>query len=332
MNGATVLETFVSLFVQVSLLIGFTAWITSRDRFRANADVCWSALHVAMLTLTVAAFVFPHVRWITWADLQPSQDHPILDSLASISGQICGWGWFSGMALFLAVFASGIIEATRLVRRATIDPTVGKIEQHDALSVSLQNEIETRVSLEDVSPFCWQFHRPVIVVPDILRRFPPAEQVAILRHECAHLRLQHPLHLFLQRLTEAIYWFHPLVWWSSHHAAACREFRCDEDAVRSRDEVAHYLRSMLRLIESKVKPPTTMPAGVGFIGDTSLLSERAHRLGNLTEYSPRSARNAADGVAPLQRHLAPDKSGCFATRDMVTMANVVCAGAERGGH
>jgi hypothetical protein len=42
-----------------------------------------------------------------------------------------------------------------------------------------------------------------------------------------------------------------------------------------------------------------LPAGVSFVGDTSLLSERAHRLGNLTEYSPRSRGNAPIGVGTV---------------------------------
>ena len=155
------------------------------------------------------------------------------------------------------------------------------------------------VSADNVSPFCWQFHRPVIVLPEVVRNFPPAEQAAILRHERAHIRLQHPLHLFLQRIVEAILWFHPFVWWASRQAAAAREFRCDRDAVRTRHEVADYLRSLLRLIESRVKPPGRLPTGIGFVGDGSLLSRRASVLGEYVEppMAPTRVRRAAIAIA-----------------------------------
>ena len=74
MNSATMLEIFVSLSVQVTVLIGFTAWVTSRHAYRATADACWSMLHMSVLLLIAAAFMFPHMRWMTWADLQPSTD------------------------------------------------------------------------------------------------------------------------------------------------------------------------------------------------------------------------------------------------------------------
>jgi beta-lactamase regulating signal transducer with metallopeptidase domain len=292
------LEIFVSLSVQITLVIGLTAWLTSRGPYRASADACWSMLHVGILLLTATAFMFPHVRWITWADFEPSSGHPALDSFTTTAGRICSWAWFSGTALFLGVCVAGIYRATILVRRAAIDPSVGQADQQELTDAVERSEIETRVSQDHVSPFCWQLHRPVIVVPQILRSFPRHEQAAILRHELAHLRLQHPLHLFLQRMTEALYWYHPLVWWSSRRAAAAREFRCDRDAVRSRREVAHYLRSLLRLIELKVHPPGRLPAGIGFMGDASLLTQRANKLGELTEYSstPRATLRGAAAI------------------------------------
>ncbi len=147
--------------------------------------------------------------------------------------------------------------------------------------------IEILVSPDDVSPFCWQIHSPVIVLPEIVRDFPVAEQEAIVKHELAHLRLQHPLHLFLQRLVEAVYWFHPLVWWASRQAADAREFRCDRESVGSRLDVAEYLRSLLRLMESQLNPPERLPAGIGFMGDASLLSRRARALAECPNPSPR---------------------------------------------
>jgi beta-lactamase regulating signal transducer with metallopeptidase domain len=99
-------------------------------------------------------------------------------------------------------------------------------------------------------------------------------------------------------MSEALFWFHPLVWWASRRAAACREFRCDQDSVRSRSEVIHYLRGLLRMIELKLQPAERLPAGLGFMGDASLLTERVHRLQDRAEFSA-GPQGAARGVAAI---------------------------------
>ncbi|HEX3601041.1 MAG TPA: M56 family metallopeptidase [Lacipirellulaceae bacterium] len=286
MSTLSLLETLVSLSVQVGILIWLTSWATRNRRLGSDPDVYWSAMHVCILVLTAAAFYLPHVRLITWADFQPTESHPFADEAVAATGRLGGWIWVAGSSFILAACVGGIVRATMLVRRAAIDPSIGQIGDDEIDGITTPTRIETRVSTDNISPFCWQFHRPVIVVPEIVRTFPSSEQAAILRHELAHLRLQHPLHLFLQRMVEAIYWFHPMVWWSSKQAAAAREIRCDRAAVRSRHEVVDYLRSLLRLIESKVRPLSRLPAGVGFMGDASLLSQRANILGEYVEHAP----------------------------------------------
>ncbi|MFO0790768.1 MAG: M56 family metallopeptidase [Pirellulales bacterium] len=287
MNYLSIFEVLASLFVQVSVLIGLTAWITRHPRLRSDADACWSVAHVCILLLTAAAFFLPHVRWITWVGLTSSERPISADGVMMLVGGAVSWVWLAGVIAVSLLCCGGMLRATSLVRRASVDHRIAQIRQ-EGLDIS-QAElpqtgfVETRVSPDDVSPFCWQFHRPVIVLPERVRHFPRAEQVAILRHEQAHLCRQHPLHLFLQRMVEAIYWFHPAVWWASKQAAAAREFRCDRDSVRSRGEVVDYLRSLLRLIESKLHQPARLPAGIGFMGSASLLKQRAQLLGDYVE-------------------------------------------------
>jgi bla regulator protein blaR1 len=253
-------------------------------------------MHVCILLLTAAAFLLPHVRLVTVAEVRPSEDHPVLDMLAASAGHLCGWIWLTGTAILVGICALGMYRATMLVRRATIDSRFGRLTSNEPTG-TVADSIETRVLSDDVSPFCWQLHRPVIVVPNLVRGFPAAEQAAILRHERAHIEAQHPLHLFLQRMVEAVHWYHPLIWWASRQAAAAREFRCDRDSVRSKTEVAHYLRSLLRLIERKVHPPGQLPAGIGFVGNASLLSQRAQKLGEFREASAHSANVRRAGAA-----------------------------------
>jgi bla regulator protein BlaR1 len=292
------LEVFASLSVQITLLIALTAWIVKRAAFRASADTCWSMMHVCVLLLTAGAFLLPHVRLMTVAEVQPSGGRPMFGMLATSIGRICAWAWPMGTAAFMGICGLGVYRATMLVRRATVDARFGRLMPNEPASTGPEG-IETRVLSDDVSPFCWQLHRPVIVVPELVCDFPAAEQAAILRHERAHIEAQHPLHLFLQRMVEALYWYHPLVWWASREAAAAREFRCDRDSVSSKTEVADYLRSLLRLIERKVHPPGRLPARIEFVGNASLLSQRAQKLGDFHKNStyPTCVRRTVFAVA-----------------------------------
>jgi beta-lactamase regulating signal transducer with metallopeptidase domain len=277
-TSLSVLETLISLSVQVTVLICVAAGVARSRRDQQDADCCWATLHASILVLTAAAFLLPHLRLITWADLDPASTRTAISSTLALAGRICGWMWLTGVAAIIAVCFGGILRANSYIRAAAVDDRLKQRLLDLVPALAAHESIEIRVSPDCVSPFCWQLHRPIICLPEILQDFPSAEQAAIVRHELAHLRLQHPLQLFLQRLVEAIFWFHPLVWWASHQAAAAREFRCDRDAVRSRSEVADYLRSLLRLIESQVSAVSRLPAGLGFLGDSSLLRRRASSL------------------------------------------------------
>lgn len=279
MTSLGILETSLSLFVQVTLLIGIAALITRRRESARNADGCWAMLHVAILLVTLAAFFLPHLRLTVWADLHPTESYPPGVSTLQIVGSVIGWAWGVGALVIVVAGIAGIVKATNIVRRTKDDKQL-YAQMMDAVPElgSASRPIEIRLTDGATGAFCWQIHRPVIVLPSVAADFPVAEKAAIVRHELAHLRRQHPLHLFVQRLVEAIYWFHPLVWWASHQAAAAREIRCDRDAVATRQEVAAYLRSLLRLIELRLAEPTLLPAGIGFLGSSSLLGRRANLL------------------------------------------------------
>jgi bla regulator protein blaR1 len=278
-NPATFLETIGSLTVQITLMIGVVAWITRRREAAAAADWTWTALHGCILLVTGAALLLPHLRPTTWAALCVTSESASTQNAIDLGGQLLFWLWAIGVSVMLMAIAAGMWRASALVQDSLQDARLTRLLIESAAKLRMPpSPIEVRVSEICVSPFCWQLHRPAIVVPDLLLDFPLDEQRAVLTHELVHLSAQHPLCLFLQRVVEAIFWFHPLVWWASRQAAAAREFRCDAQAVASRQEVAVYLQSLLRLIEARVATPTALPAGLGFLGDASLMNRRASLL------------------------------------------------------
>jgi len=129
------------------------------------------------------------------------------------------------------------------------------------------------------TPFCWQLHHPVIVLPEFLSACPADELRAVIRHELAHLKARHPLRLFLQRLVEIGFWFHPLVWQTSRDAAMQRELSADSLANRTQADAASFLRSLVRLSECVRRREPVLSIGLNLIsGGASIIQKRVDQL------------------------------------------------------
>ncbi len=95
--------------------------------------------------------------------------------------------------------------------------------------------------------------RPVILLPITLTTgLTPQQLEAILTHELAHLRrLDHVL-LMLQRLLEAVLFFHPAVWYVSRCVSMERENCCDDAVVAAGAPRVAYAELLLKLAEDKM--------------------------------------------------------------------------------
>ena len=150
-------------------------------------------------------------------------------------------------------------------------------------------------------PFCWQFHRPYIVLPEFLLGLTPSQLRFIVRHELAHLRTGHPLQLFLQRVVEVLFWFHPLVWWAARQVSRCREFACDDAAIDQPAQVADYLRTLLIVVEhSAVESEQGVPT-LAFGRGQGMVASRARRLAEIARFgwTPHPSRRVLASAAMM---------------------------------
>jgi len=143
--------------------------------------------------------------------------------------------------------------------------------------------VDYRISPENFGPFCYQFHRPIIGLPDSLFQGQGNTLQHVVQHELTHLRTNHPLQLFLQRIVQTLLWFHPLVWISSRRAGLVREFVCDDVSTRQSGSTPAYLRALVAVIEERAAPPSSTLA----IGRSGVeLTTRARRLANQLDAGP----------------------------------------------
>ncbi len=115
---------------------------------------------------------------------------------------------------------------------------------------------------------CWNpewsgCSRPVLLLPaGIVERLTPPQLEAVLAHELCHVRRRDNLTAAIHMIVEALFWFHPLVWWIGARLVEERERACDEDVLRLGTEPQVYAEGILRVCAFCVESPLSCVAGV----------------------------------------------------------------------
>ncbi len=104
---------------------------------------------------------------------------------------------------------------------------------------------------------------PVLIWPRTIGAWLADRQLdAILAHELCHVRRRDNLAVALHMVVEALFWFHPLVWWLEQRLVDERERACDEEVIRLGSEPHVYAESLLRTCEFYVESPLVCVTGV----------------------------------------------------------------------
>jgi len=105
--------------------------------------------------------------------------------------------------------------------------------------------------------------RPRLVLPDgIVERLPPAQLRALIAHERCHVVHRDNLVAALHMVVEAIFWFHPAVWWLGWRLIDERERACDEAVLQSGNRPEDYAEGILEVCRQSVGLRLACVAGV----------------------------------------------------------------------
>jgi cobalt-zinc-cadmium efflux system membrane fusion protein len=92
--------------------------------------------------------------------------------------------------------------------------------------------------------------RPMILLPaTVLTGLEPDQLAAVLMHELAHIRRYDHVLIVVQRLIEALLFFHPAVWYLSRCVHQERECCCDDVLLAHGADRLDYAASLLRVAE-----------------------------------------------------------------------------------
>jgi bla regulator protein blaR1 len=105
-------------------------------------------------------------------------------------------------------------------------------------------------SQDSVEPGIFGIVRPALVWPaGISQHLADAHLEAIIAHEVWHVRRRDNLAAATHMVVEAIFWFHPLVWWLGARLVEERERACDEEVLRLGNPPQVYAESILKTCE-----------------------------------------------------------------------------------
>src|SRR5579872_1572706 len=129
--------------------------------------------------------------------------------------------------------------------------------------LALQADVPVLSSPALLEPGIFGIFRPVLLLPEgIMGRLAPEHLKAILAHELCHVRRRDNLTAALHMVVEAIFWFHPLVWWLGVRLIEERERACDEEVLRVGNAPQVYAESILQTCQYYLESPLVCMSGV----------------------------------------------------------------------
>ena len=114
-----------------------------------------------------------------------------------------------------------------------------------------------------MEPGVFGANRPVMLLPEgIASRLTKSQLSAIVEHEMCHVRRRDNLTFALHMVVEALFWFHPLVWWIGARLVEERERACDEAVLDRGNQAEIYAESILNVCKHCIESPLPCAAGV----------------------------------------------------------------------
>lgn len=142
--------------------------------------------------------------------------------------------WIAGVVCFLAVVVFRALRIQRDLRRHRTEPDMEL--ECEFVQLAQMSGLKSRPRLCLIvgisQPFVWGLTRGCIYLPmDFSTQGTAAQRRLVLAHELAHVVRWDALVNAVQILVQAMFWFHPLVWWLNRELRHEREKCCDEMAV-----------------------------------------------------------------------------------------------------
>jgi beta-lactamase regulating signal transducer with metallopeptidase domain len=163
-------------------------------------------------------------------------------------------GWMFGFGAIALLR----LRAWRLVRAAVRASALVEIP-----TVAIRTKVQVRLCPGLMEPGVVGLLRPILLLPSgILTRLTPSQLEAVLAHELHHVKRRDNVTSAIHMIAEAVFWFHPLIWWIGARLIQERERACDEEVLRLGNEPQVYAEGILSVCKFYNESPLVCVAGV----------------------------------------------------------------------
>jgi uncharacterized protein (TIGR03435 family) len=173
--------------------------------------------------------------------------------------------WLSGFIAMMSFWCVQWWRISRLVRsaRPLIEGREVDLLRKAERVARLPRSVPLWPSTNSMEPGVFGIIRPVLLWPEgIARHMDDAHLESVLAHEVCHVQRRDNLTSAIHMLVEAIFWFHPVVWWMERQLVKERERACDEAVLQLGNEAEVYAESILNICKFFTESPTTCISGV----------------------------------------------------------------------
>ena len=230
------LSASLKFFVPFSLLIGI------------GSQLEWTPAAQKLATQVVGPAISFTVEQISEPFAQAVTPTP------SMAGHI---DWFP---VILAIWVCGFLAIVLIRSRAWLRIRDAILASHPA---TIPAAVEIRVSQGLVEPGVVGLFHPILLLPEgIVERLTRSQLEAVLAHELCHIHRRDNLCASLHMIVEAVFWFHPLVWWIGAQLVEERERACDEEVLRLGNQASVYADAILHVCKLYLESPLACVSGV----------------------------------------------------------------------
>ena len=251
---------WVWLAASVKFLIPFSLLV------EIGNGLAWS--HSSAATSPEAFLVMEQVSqpFTQAAKLIPGAATPtMLQSLFHLLPLLLTATWAAGFVVVLAMWCMRWRRVAAAARKSTPLHEGPEIEALRRLNriAALRAPVEMVVSRDSLEPGIFGIARPVLIWPEgISEHLDDQHLEAVIAHELWHVRRHDNLAAAIHMVVEALFWFHPLVWWMGARLVEEREQACDEAVLQLGSERHIYAESILKVCEFCVGSPLACVSGV----------------------------------------------------------------------
>ena len=173
--------------------------------------------------------------------------------------------WFVGFIAILFSWwlrwrrMSALVRASTPVHEGPVAAALLDLQRR----MGIRTPVALRSTATAIEPGIFGILRPVLLLPEsIADRLAGPHLESVLAHELCHVRRRDNLASAIHMLVEAIFWFHPLVWWIGARLMEERESACDEAVLKHGNDPEVYAESILQTCRYYLESPLPCVSGI----------------------------------------------------------------------